>query len=79
MDKDLKLIGRVAELEGGGCGGGVCPAVFETTRDSFVVVGAKIDRETFAAMTSKGELPVGDDEDAIEIPRELIESIKNNC
>ena len=56
-----------------GCSGGTCPAVFETDRGTLVVQGAIVtDPDALAAM----ELPAH--EAAVEVPAELLASLKGN-
>jgi hypothetical protein len=48
------------------CGGGGCPAVFETDKGTFLVVGRRL------SSGEKAELPMDRIEDALEIPRDLL-------
>ena len=48
------------------CGSGGCPAIFETDRGSYFVVGRKLSAE------EKAQLPMDGIEDVLEVPRELL-------
>lgn len=48
------------------CGGGGCPAIFETDKGTFFVVGRRLSGE------EKTGLPMDRIEDALEVPRELL-------
>lgn len=48
------------------CGGGGCPAVFETDQGTFLIVGRRL------SAAEKAALPMDPIEDALEIPRELL-------
>jgi len=48
------------------CGGGGCPAVFETEQGTFLIVGRRL------SPGEKAELPMDRIEDALEIPRDLL-------
>ncbi len=54
------------------CGAAVCPAIFESDRDTFVLIGRKLKPEDL-----DGDFVdrIGADEIAIEVPRELLASI----
>lgn len=57
------------------CGIAACPAIFETERKTYIIIGAVIDSETAESL-----LPgrVGKDEVAIEVPRNLLPGVKNS-
>ena len=48
------------------CNGGSCPAVYETSRGTYVIIGRRMSAE------EKAELPMDCIEDALEVPRELL-------
>lgn len=52
------------------CGIGVCPAIYETNRDTYVLIGKQVDPRD-ADLEGK----VGDDELLVEIPRALLEGV----
>ncbi|RSD23917.1 hypothetical protein EIY87_05985 [Amycolatopsis eburnea] len=56
----LRLIG------GSGCGNGPCPAVYETENDTLVIQGFHVD-------PGRAELDLPPGEDAVEIPRYILE------
>jgi hypothetical protein len=47
----------------------ICPTVYQTDRDTFIVQGYKLDGE------ARREVYPPEGEDAIEIPRELLEAV----
>lgn len=51
------------------CALGVCPAIFETNNDTFILVGRKIDSGEGIDPVNK---KVGEGEIAIEIPKKLL-------
>ena len=51
------------------CGGGTCPTVYRTDRDTYVVQGYVVTAETAGV-----DLPAG--EQLVEIPRELLEALQ---
>jgi hypothetical protein len=51
------------------CGGGGCPAVYETDQGTYLVVGRRLSTE------EKAKLSMDAIEDALEIPAELVESL----
>ncbi|WP_194235783.1 hypothetical protein [Streptomyces sp. CB01881] len=55
---------------GSNSGGGGCPAVYETDRDTVVVQGWKIDPDDQAYADVRD---LADNEDVLEVPRELLE------
>jgi hypothetical protein len=56
-------------------GGGGCPELYETDRDTYVVQGARItDPDTLAILRARG-LP--DHETAVEIPKALLRFAKD--
>lgn len=52
--------------------GKTCPAVYKSDRDTFVIQGSVLEAVTHAALG----IPAG--EDAVEVPRELIEELLAN-
>lgn len=67
-----KVIRRVhvsdaAYSNGMRCGGGSCPAVFETDKGTFFVVGRRLSAD------ERAQLPIDPIEDALEVPAELLE------
>lgn len=48
------------------CDGGGCPAVYETNRGTYVIIGRRM------AASEKDGLPMDGIEDALEVPRELL-------
>jgi hypothetical protein len=48
------------------CDGGGCPAVYETSRGTYVIIGRRL------SVGEKEGLPMGSIEDALEVPRELL-------
>jgi hypothetical protein len=48
------------------CDGGSCPAVYETNRDTYVIIGRRM------SAGEKEGLPMDGIEDALEVPRELL-------
>jgi len=53
------------------CGGGGCPAVFETKEGTFLIVGRRLTPEEKAA------LPMDAIEDALEVPADLLQGVLN--
>ncbi len=53
------------------CAGMACPAIFETNKDTYALIGRKLD-----AKKLKIGQRVGKDEVLIEVPKELINSKK---
>jgi len=51
------------------CGGGGCPAVYETDQGTYLVVGRRLSAE------EKAKLSMDAIEDALEVPGELVESL----
>ena len=51
---------------GQACDGGGCPAVYETSRGTYVIIGRRLCAE------EKAGLPMSEIEDALEVPRELL-------
>ena len=51
---------------GHSCDGGSCPAVYETNRGTYVIIGRRMKAE------EKEGLPIAGIEDALEVPRELM-------
>lgn len=51
---------------GQSCDGGGCPAVYETSRGTYVIIGRRM------SAAEKRELPMDGIEDALEVPRELL-------
>lgn len=47
----------------------ICPNFYETDKGTFVVQGYKVDAET------KKDIQLSNDEDAVEIPRELVNEL----
>ena len=50
------------------CGIGACPAIFETTKGSYVLVGKRVDAKKVGIANR-----VSKDEFVIEVPRDLID------
>lgn len=48
------------------CDGGGCPAVYETSRGTYVIIGRRM------SVGEKEGLPMDGIEDALEVPRELL-------
>ena len=48
------------------CDGGGCPAVYETSRGTYVIIGRRM------SASEKEGLPMAGIEDALEVPRELL-------
>ena len=48
------------------CDGGSCPAVYETNRGTYVIIGRRM------TASEKDGLPIAGIEDALEVPRELL-------
>lgn len=48
------------------CDGGSCPALYETNRGTYVIIGKRM------SMAEKEGLPMDGIEDALEVPRELL-------
>ena len=48
------------------CDGGGCPAVYETSRGTYVIIGRRM------SASEKEGLPMDGIEDALEVPRELL-------
>lgn len=57
-----------------GSGGGGCPALYDVTEvhDGYVVQGKKVDAETKAALRQ-----LADDEDAVFVPRNVLDRLKD--
>ena len=51
------------------CGSGSCPNVFETDRGTYVVQGYKVEHDV------RAEIALAANEDAVEIPKDLIDKI----
>ena len=51
------------------CGGGGCPAVYETDQGTYLVVGRRLSAE------EKAKLSMDAIEDALEVPGELVQSL----
>jgi len=63
---------RVAiRLTGAGCGGGHCPTVYKTNRDSLVVQGTLLTIDDIRLLN----LDLSPDEAAVEIPQEVLMSL----
>lgn len=57
------------------CAVGPCPAIFETERKTYILIGAVIDSET-AESLFPGR--VGEGEMAVEVPRSLLPDVANS-
>jgi len=53
------------------CGGGGCPAVYETDQGTFFVVGRRLSAQ------EKANLAMDAIEDALEVPADLLQAIAN--
>ena len=53
------------------CRGGRCPAVFETDDGDFIVQGFVLSKE------DRGALDIPGDEDAVRIPRSLLDQLRS--
>jgi hypothetical protein len=74
---EVRLLAKVArKVPEYKCSCGACPAVLKTSRETFVVVGLKMSEADKAAVSKAGELGIGADEDAVEIPQELVDLLK---
>ncbi|MBN1252834.1 MAG: hypothetical protein JXA16_11910 [Bacteroidales bacterium] len=51
------------------CGVGVCPSIFKTNRETFILVGKKLNSKD---ITQEIKNKIGPDEDAVEIPKKLL-------
>jgi hypothetical protein len=51
------------------CGGGGCPAVYETEQGTFFIVGRRLTAE------EKAKLPMDAIEDALEVPADLLQGV----
>jgi hypothetical protein len=54
------------------CGIGACPSIFKTNRNTYLIVGSILDEKLRSEISHK----IGEGEDAIEIPIELINDLK---
>lgn len=54
------------------CGIGACPAIFETDRDTYIVIGKQLSSEMIKQLL---EEKVGTDETAIELPKGILNGI----
>jgi len=51
------------------CGLAACPSVFETDKDTFFIIGKKLDNSNIPEKVKK---KIGSDEMVIEVPKNLI-------
>ena len=68
MEKKLEVMEELTP-EPLQCGVGACPAIFKTNRETYALIGKKLDPKEM-----KVDKRVGKDEVLIEIPKELIDN-----
>ena len=68
MEKELKITKELTP-KGMGCIVGACPAIFETSKGSYALIGKKLNAKALGISHR-----VGKDELLIEIPRGLIDT-----
>ena len=68
---NAKLVYKSEAPYGNGmrCGGGACPAVYETPQGTFFVVGRRL------SATEKADLAIDAIEDALEVPADLLHGL----